>query len=129
MANKKESSASLFDGWKKMMNVTERRADKQGGLHSNKPINAITGIPEMGVRYFKYNEGLGESFRRTFYDAVEDAVDENGNMFRKGKGFRWGKAIGSVWGAYTGAKLIGGALEGALTDSNGNFNVPGIPGI
>ena len=111
----------------------------QGGLHSNQAINTFTGIPEMASRVFAGNQGLGDAFRETFYDSVVDEVVqkdgkdviENGvkKMQKVGKGFRWGKMAGSVWAAGTALSAVGGAARGALTDKNGNFDIPGIPFI
>lgn len=114
--------------------------DRQGGLHSNKAINAFSGIPEVITRAVK-DQSLGDAFTSTFYDEVSDELvkDAKGNIQlgkdgkqltkKVGKGFRWGKLAGSVWAAGTALSIGGGAIRGALTDKNGNFDLPGIPFI
>ena len=41
----------------------------------------------------------------------------------------WSKTIGSTWAAGTAASIGFGAVKGALTDSNGDFDMPGVPFI
>lgn len=128
--------------WKKLVDMQVKDIDNQGGLHTNEAINKFTGIPEMAFRMTgKNNQSLGEAFAKTFYNKAEEiAYDEAGEIVEKGSknvvrtgwkgsGFRWGKAAGSAWAAYTAASTIGGAIKGALTDKNGQLDIPGIPFI
>ncbi len=134
-----QQNTRLFNNTRTYLeNLTTDTMDKQNGLHSNKAINYFTGFPEMGVRMSK-DQSLGDAFTSTFYDGVEDVEvkDAKGNTkFGKdgkaltkkvGKEFRWGKLAGSVWAAGTALSVAGGAVRGALTDKNGNFDIPGIP--
>lgn len=115
--------------WKQVTDATadERRAwNKQGGiLHSNEAINGISGVPEMAARMFNGGESLKQAWGNTFTEKVADP-ENAGKFLRK---TRWGKLAGSVWAAGTAASIGFGAVRGALTDRNGNFDVPGIPFI
>ena len=109
-------------------------------LNSNKAINTISGLPEMAFRMLD---------KQSFSSALEDTfteldLDKDGNrqyLTKDGKRTtvnpggdakalrktRWGRVAGSLWAGYTGAKIVGGAVGGALTDSNGRLDIPGIP--
>lgn len=129
-----------FAGTKKFFgDLTIDQMNQNKGLHSNQAINSFTGVPEMITRMYK-GQGIGDAFLNTFYDEVKDEAvkDASGNIVKKegkavmqkvGKGFRWGKLAGSVWAAGTALSAVGGAARGALTDKNGNFDIPGIPFI
>lgn len=123
--------SALKQAWSSLKSGDINKWQEQGGiLHSNSAINALTGIPEMGARMFRGGQGLGDAFRETFYDSVEDKIVKEGEeeiAKKVGKGMRWGKLGASVWAAGTALSAVGGAARGALTDRNGNFDIPGIP--
>lgn len=136
-----QENTRLFNNTRTYLeNLSVGQMDEQRGLHSNKAINYFTGFPEMGVRMWK-DQSLGDAFTSTFYDEVSDEVIKDAKGVEKlgkdgkkltkkvGKGFRWGKLAGSVWAAGTALSVAGGAVRGALTDKNGNFDIPGIPMI
>ena len=129
MADTAQDSA-LKITWNNFKNATVDEMNSMGGLHSNQAINALTGIPEMGARMFRGGQGFGDAWRDTFTEAALDKagkelVDEKtGKALRKTK---WGKLAASTWAAGTALSAAGGAVRGALTDKNGNFDIPGIP--
>ncbi len=121
-----------FAGTKKFFgDLTIDQMNQNQGLHSNQAINSFTGVPEMVTRMYK-GQGIGDAWKDTFTDIMKD---ENGKvmMDKEGKNVlrktRWGKLAGSVWAAGTALSAVGGAARGALTDKNGNFDIPGIPFI
>lgn len=110
---------------------------KQGGmLHSNEPINMISGFPEMASRMFNGNQSLGQAFAGTFTEKTGKYIDDAGKEVARGtegaravRKTKWGKLAASTWAAGTALSTIGGAVRGAITDKNGNLDIPGIPFI
>lgn len=111
--------------------------NEQGGiLHSNQAINSFTGIPEIAARMINGGQGLSKAWRDTFTEKTNKYINDVGEEVAKGtpgakavRKTRWGKLAGSVWAAGTALSAVGGAARGALTDKNGNFDIPGIPFI
>lgn len=61
------------------------------------------------------NGEIGAALKRSFYDP--------------NTGLRTGKVAGAVFGGLLAADLALGGIRGAMTDSNGSFDMPGIPFI
>ena len=132
-SNRSVSGQGLFKtAYNNFKNASVGQMNKMGGLHSNEAINSFTGIPELGARIFRGNQGLEEAWKDTFTEIMKDEhgkvmMDKEGkNVLRK---TRWGKLAGSVWAAGTALSAVGGAARGALTDKNSTFDIPGIPFI
>lgn len=95
-------------------------------LNSNKAINSVTGVYNMGARMLN-GATMDNAFKGVFTDVVKDkagkaALDESGKAVRK---LNYGKLAGGYIGAAAGARVLGGG--GVYRDNSGGTNLMGVP--
>lgn len=98
------------------------------------PAAALNSFAKPGTSLWKQAKDVNNNLMFKVDKATgKQILDSNNNpipiMQFDSSNLDWGRAIGSTWAAGTAASVGLGAVRGAFTDTDGDFDMPGIPFI